>query len=434
MTTFKSRWSLEKMNKRKLSIDEEIVFENTLSLSQKRAIKSVVVHGQNVFISGAWSSGKTECVSQIMKLFISRGIKTAYSSESREHGYQTLSELMGYDSLESCMDVISNDILKKKFKCSVLQSYRVLIMDDISFIDTFQFELTDHVFKKIKNNKLPFGGLQIVLVGDFYQACSKNPIFKSKHFWKTIDSCKIIEDLNRKDKELLNLLNQCRKNVYLKDSKSFHDCLRPLKNEFKIIPSIVLNEDVNEKNKQKQSEIGEIEIEFPIKNSLLKDGLKLKIGSQVMLTKHLPEHALRSGSRGIVNGWTNQLPLVQFLSGQKVCINYANDENCSYIPLTHAWYLNARSLKSFSVDYAEIDGFNQEFVYLLSRVKSLQCLHLNIIPQALNVSQEIIHFYEIPFLVQKAIKSHDYDAFEVKDDIDDLELVAFTQMLQYNNN
>jgi hypothetical protein len=396
----------EKMNKRKLSYDEDTVYNNSFTLSQKRAIKSVL-NGQNVFISGAWSSGKTECALQILKLFTARGIKTAYSCETGK--YESLSDLMGYDSLQTSMDNIANEILKKKFKCSVLQSYRVLIIDDISFIDSFQFELTDYVFKKIKNNKLPFGGLQIILVGDFYQRSSKHPIFQSHLFWKTIESCKILEDFSKN--EFLKILNKCRK---ITDVKLFHECIRS-QTEFGIVPSIILNGDVQDQNTKKEFELESKEVQVC--------NLKLKIGSQVILTEDLND--IKSGSRGIVTEFINSLPTVQFICGQKVCMN----EN---IPLKIAWYLNAQTLKSFSVDCAEIDIRNKDFIYLLSRVKSLQCLYLKNIPQTIEISKEIYHFYEIPFLVQKAIKNHDNEEFEV--DVDDSELIAFTQMLQSNLN
>lgn len=50
-----------------------------------------------------------------------------------------------------------------------MQSYRALIIDEISMVDPKVFDIMDHVLKMTRRDYRPFGGLQLILVGDFFQ-------------------------------------------------------------------------------------------------------------------------------------------------------------------------------------------------------------------------------------------------------------------------
>ena len=433
------------MIKRKLSYDESSLHENMLSVSQKRALKCVL-QGQNILISGEPLCGKTECVLQILCILNSRGIKTAFFSNKDKPDEQNLIDFMGYDHellKTKSVEIISNDVLKKKFKCSNIQSYRVLIIDDISLIDSFLIELTDYTLQKIKNNKILFGGLQIVFSGDFYQIPANNflSLIHCNIFWKTVEACVIVERVSSLYQKTINRL---RKKDFLLDDNNLFNArvgVRLSCEDQGIMPTkISLNKNADALNLEKLSKLKSDEKFFFYKcessENLFEKKIILKIGCQVMLTFNLQDKL--SGSLGKVVSWSKDLPVVKFIDGQSIPIPYVSsklkndDSSVSFIPLKLAWYTNVETADSFSIDAAEIDNCLKpgEFWFILSKIKNIDCLTIKNFSKIFTCGSDIEKFYESPFLVQKAIKNH--DMFENgcnAEEINAEELIAFTRLL-----
>ena len=60
-------------------------------------------------------------------------------------------------------------LLKKTHLRKRFENIGVLIIDEISMLHSYQFDLIDQICKAFKNPSKPFGGMQVVCFGDFFQ-------------------------------------------------------------------------------------------------------------------------------------------------------------------------------------------------------------------------------------------------------------------------
>ena len=186
------------MSLRKRSYEEEddrdIYGGKVWSCSQRRALKAVLLHGKSIFITGAGGVGKSECIRHIVKEMRDRGLKVGVTAHTGVAAVtiqgQTLFSFMYFtkEKLSKTKEEIAKEVLENSFKCKALASYRALIIDEISMVDPKVFEIMDHVLKLTRRDYRPFGGLQLVLTGDF---CQLEPVdgdycFKSE-VWKELE-------------------------------------------------------------------------------------------------------------------------------------------------------------------------------------------------------------------------------------------------------
>ena len=92
-------------------------------------------------------------------------------------GGQTIHSFAGVGLAEGHKDIIINKVLKAKEAVERWQKCQVLVIDEISMLDAYLFQLLDEIARIIKKKDEPFGGIQIILVGDFLQL---PPVAKDK--------------------------------------------------------------------------------------------------------------------------------------------------------------------------------------------------------------------------------------------------------------
>ena len=302
------------------------------------------------------------------------------------------------------------------------------------------FEKLDLLGQKIRRSQLPFGGIQIILSGDFLQL----PPVKSTGFcfesfsWdlsinKTIYFDKIIR---QKDKNLQKILNKVRVGMIDDDVKKILDtCLnRKLENKHGIKPTLLFSRKdmVNEYNNEKLQELVELGKETKIYQSSFQfgkqvteesedflkdlinnqynidDHLTLTKGTQVMLNANNIYEGLANGSRGIIIDFSSDgYPIVHFLNDIIVEIKYKDykiEDNSDsvtkkQIPLIHAWAITIHKAQGMSLEYLETDIGHSIFEYgqayvVLSRIKNLEGLSLlNINYTKIKANPKIIEYY-----------------------------------------
>lgn len=354
--------------KRKYSIEDDIYSGLTWSASQQRVLEAVLTKQKNVFITGSGGVGKSKCIEQIVKILRDRGQKVAVTAHTGIAAItikgQTLWSFMHFNKevLKKSKESIVADFLKKKYWCTSFQSYRALIIDEISMIDPVHFELIDYILQMTRRDYRPFGGLQIILVGDFFQLPSPDDkkesiqryVFQSDLFWTIIDEMHDLQEMWRqKDPMFVSLLNRTRKGQQTEeDITLLHtrigvklDCesegisptrlyshnrdvdeindieLSKLSGDEKIFKlrygsynkkSTVFKTDFAELNTMKLlQDVGACKFAPNAKlNDLIIKPTCLKIGSQVMLTYNLDvSSGLVNGSRGVIIQWgkTNEM-------------------------------------------------------------------------------------------------------------------------------
>lgn len=406
-------------------------------MNQDQALE-ILKSGQNVFLTGSAGTGKTFLLNKFIVEYLknekikfsvtaSTGIAATHLEGITIHSWSG----MGIESKLSDRQI--KGLLKKEELRERIKETEVLIIDEISMLDASRLDLVDKICKGAKEPFLPFGGLQIIMCGDFFQL---PPVNKGREkeikfaydslAWKQagIKVCYLDEQHRQQnDPEFINILDSIREN------KAGADIMNKLKERLNkqincpIEPTklYAINKDVDAINDYELSRICEEEkpfymnsygpekiVDFLKKNCLAPEELKLKIGAVVMFVKNkfgLSQISYANGTLGEVIGFSkNNLPIVRTKSGSKIVATPASWEikqngrviaRISQIPLRLAWAITVHKSQGMSLDAAEIDlskSFECGMGYVaLSRVRQLDGIKLMGINQmALRVNQKIV--------------------------------------------
>ena len=303
-------------------------------------------------------------------------------------------------------------------------------------IDAMRFDAVDRILKYIRKNDSPFGGLQVILCGDFFQL---PPIKKHENeddrfvveseVWKNMDVkiCYLEEQYRQEDKDFLRVLNDIRGNQVSADTVNILKTRHNQSIGVKIKPTKLYThnnsveaENIFELNKLPGDEVG-YEMHSEVVPHLVKslkesyclapEILRLKIDAVVMFVKNNFGNGYANGTLGIVRGFDedNGYPIVETFSGSKIIAEperwVIEDDgmviaSVSQVPLRLAWAITVHKSQGMSLDCAEID-LSRTFEYgmgyvALSRVRSLAGMKLLGMNQlALQVNQKAIDLDKI---------------------------------------
>ncbi|XP_028415326.1 ATP-dependent DNA helicase PIF1-like isoform X2 [Dendronephthya gigantea] len=299
-----------------------------LNKSQLRVLNAVKC-GQSVFITGSGGTGKSFLLRKIIGLLpphntfvtASTGVAACQIGGMTLHSFSGIG--CGKGNLENCIAMASNRIHLQQWK-----NCKHLIIDEISMIDSELFDKIEAVARALRKNDRPFGGIQLIVCGDFLQL---PPVIKpgeKKKFcfqaesWSTCihKTIELIEVKRQSDPLFINILNnirvgRCPDEVVERLSRS---------KENKIDSEGILatrlcthKENVDQINKvQLQSLPGKaksfqaVDSDNNFSKTLdsccpAKAKLELKEGAQVLLTKNLDVgQGLVNGARGVVKSFS----------------------------------------------------------------------------------------------------------------------------------
>ena len=421
---------------------------DSLNEKQQKSFNAMI-NGQNIFITGPGGSGK----SHVLNIFIDY-FKSHIQDDSNQiyvtsstglsslliHGI-TIHQYSGLGSGMKELDYYIDRVKKNKNIRNRWRNTRTLIIDEISMISEDFFEKLDILGQKIRRNNHPFGGLQLILSGDFLQLPPvKSSGFCFESFSWDICNFEIFyfdKIIRQDDKKLQSILNKVRLGVVSKDVKKILDsCLnKELTNEHGIKPTLLFSrkdmvQNYNEEKLQELIDLGyekreyqssfhfskevSLESEEFLKELMnnqynISDNLVLTKGSQVMLNANNVAEGLANGSRGIIIDFsTKGYPIVHFLNNDVVEINMkdykiedAKDTiTKKQIPLIHAWAITIHKAQGMSLEYLETDIGESIFEYgqayvVLSRIKNLEGLSLKDIDYSkIMANPKILDFYE----------------------------------------
>ena len=135
--------------------------------------------GKNVFITGPPGTGKSFTLNYIIKYFksiykkigitASTGCAAVLINGTTIHSFLKVGLARG-----SALELAVKTKAKQKKKVGQLKDLEVLIIDEISMIDSGFFCKMGQYMKHIRESDEPFGGVQVILVGDFYQLAPVN--------------------------------------------------------------------------------------------------------------------------------------------------------------------------------------------------------------------------------------------------------------------
>lgn len=387
-----------------------------LSRTQKIAADSAG-SGENIFITGSGGVGK----SALLKHMLRNQFQDKYVEVTATTGVAALH--IGGTTLHSFLGVKAGDdfslharleqACRNKKAKKRMRRADVLVVDEISMCDASFLNLADFVLRNIREDERPFGGLQVILLGDFLQLPPPTQPYKMAYdaqSWR-LAGFKIYalkEVFRQSDEELIHHLNKVRHGRVDNDTVSyFRQYVRPRDESVDMTELYPLNRDVNRRNEEELSKIrsplrvyhaedvgAPIGVSFLEKNCQAPTELKLKEGAFVMLLKNMPDHGLVNGSSGRVTRLGRDYVRVAFLDqyGDEQLVklkpetwDYIQDGKSIatrvQIPLRLAYAQTIHKSQGQTLQTAYIDlrkVFAEGHVYTgLSRVTSAEGLYLS---------------------------------------------------------
>ena len=379
------------------------------------------VQGHNIFITGPGGSGK----SALIRLINADAYKkckdiqvtalTGCAAVLLNCKAKTLHSWAGIGLGNGTIEQLVIKIKKNKFAKALWKGTDILVVDEVSMLSLKLFNLLNAIGKAVRNNQKPFGGIQLIFSGDFFQlppvGDSSEPdtqrfCFESED-WNSIfrQSCQIqlVKIFRQTDEVYSTILNQIREG---KIKRRSNDLLleyvgRPLAADLvaeptKLFPTRNKVENINNTKMcalqsdekvfnikyLKDLEISkteratrcdytdkdiQMELDFLANNLICEKEMKLKIGAQVMCVVNIQSDSgldICNGSQGIITGFCDitGCPRVKFNNNhERVMVRniWTSDKipgiGVSQIPLILAWALTIHKSQGATLDAAEID-------------------------------------------------------------------------------
>ena len=129
--------------------------------------------GQNVFLTGSAGSGKTYTLNQYINYLRARRVPVAVTASTgiaaTHMNGTTIHSWSGIGIKDELTDRDLTNLSRKQFLADRLKDTAVLIIDEISMLHSKQINLVSQVLKHVRKNDKAFGGIQVVVAGDFFQ-------------------------------------------------------------------------------------------------------------------------------------------------------------------------------------------------------------------------------------------------------------------------
>ena len=392
-----------------------------LSSEQQQAFDKYV-RGDNLFITGPGGSGKSALIRQIykhaMNLFkdIHVTALTGCASILLNCKAKTLHSWAGIGLGNGTTEQIILKIKKNKFLKSIWRDTDILIVDEVSMLSLKLFDMLNAIGKAVRGNLKPFGGIQVIFSGDFFQLPpvgdhsepdTQRFCFESDD-WNSVfhrDSQIELKKIFRQTDEIYStILNQIREGKIKRKSNDIllqyvgrtldpslvaePTKLYPTKNkveqinvqrmtslkgeehEFKI--NYTKDLEMTKRERESRLEFSEkdiqVELDFLAGNLLCEKNIKLKVGAQVMCIINIKSEQgdilICNGSQGIIKEFCefSKCPKVKYNNGIEMVMTrhtWVSDKipgvGVTQVPLILSWALTIHKSQGATLDAAEID-------------------------------------------------------------------------------
>ncbi len=392
---------------------------------------SILKTGANVFLTGEPGSGKTHTINQYVSWLRERGIEpaiTASTGIAATHiGGYTIHSWSGIgikqDLTEEDLDrMAQNERLVRRARLA-----HVLIIDEVSMLSAATLSAADAACRSLRSSHLPFGGLQVVLVGDFFQLPpvvrrdesyddasqllpeeDQRSLFAfASPAWRALNpiTCYLSEQHRQEDGAFLEILTAIRNGSVTKAHRTLLLSRKADMAEDGVTELYSHNANVDRVNSHALGKIsGDVRrftmerngpdglVTQLIRGCLSPEVLELKEGARVMFTKNNFQQKYVNGTTGTVidfDSYTGH-PIVETRSGEHITaapMEWAVEGSTgsalariTQIPLRLAWAITVHKSQGMSLDAAHMD-LSEAFEYgqgyvALSRVRTLKGLSI----------------------------------------------------------
>ncbi len=402
-------------------------------MTQNEALE-ILKCGYNVFLTGPAGCGKTYLLNQYIDYLRARdvylGITASTGIAATHINGRTIHSWCGMGILDRMTLSQIKNLTEKEHLYQRIRYAKVLIIDEISMLNANRLDLVNSICKEFRESPLPFGGLQVVFCGDFFQLPPVTKTIKDdgrfvveSNIWQSMDLkvCYLEEQYRQEDKRFLQILNDIRDNKAGAQTRTIlsERLNKPIK--FKIKPTKLHthNSDVDAYNQFELARLKGEEKLFQMwrdgvphlveslkESCLAPERLVLKKNTVVMFVKNNFDRGYVNGTLGIVKDFDEDsgYPLIETVYGAEIiaCPEKWTIEDghkilasISQVPLRLAWAITVHKSQGMSLDCAEIDlsktfEFGMGYV-ALSRVRSLAGIKLlGLNDMALKVSDKVI--------------------------------------------
>lgn len=385
-------------------------------MKQKDALK-ILKAGKNVYLTGAAGSGKTYVLNEYISYLKNRGVSvgvTASTGIAATHiGGVTIHSWSGLGIRDTLNEADIENLVQREHLYKRFERTRVLIIDEVSMLSARLFDFVERVCRAMKRNEDPFGGMQIVLSGDFFQLPpiardgGNAEFINMSDAWKNMDVrvCYLDEQFRHSDSSLERILNEMRGKGASPETRTLLAEMCGKECAEKVAPTRLYthNVDVDAENQRELDKLpgndhtyqmrssGKSSIVESLKKSILApEKLVLKKKALVMFVKNAFDNGYVNGTLGIVEDFDGGgMPIVKTFSGKRIYVGPAEwlvEEDgktrakVEQLPLRLAWAITVHKSQGMSLDAAEID-LSRAFVpgqgyVALSRLRKLSGLSL----------------------------------------------------------
>jgi len=407
----------------------------SLPLSEEQSkVLGKAYRGDNVLMTGQGGVGKSFLIDMLISILEQKGDRvqvcalTGTASELLNCPSKTIHAWSGTRIIRGPPEDIVRRTVQNNNAAKAWRNVDVLIIDEVSMLSKKHFDILNSIGQLIRKNREPFGGIQLIFSGDFYQIppiADSDPdsgcfCFESLDWHSIFPSQNVIEltkVFRQRDKLWLKILKQVRQGqghysrntvkalmnrVVPCDPKDIPTIITPSRKNCQMINQREMAKltagtktfimDVTDNSKSYYPPQVVEGATRALKKSLMCESLTLKIGAEVMCLVNLDMESqcqIVNGSLGIVQGWTGGYPQVKFRNGRihdmvkhEVKSDIVEGLSIRQVPLMPAWAITTHKSQGITLDSAVIDAGSDNFefgqIYVaLSRVKTLEGLYLS---------------------------------------------------------
>ncbi|MDA0902052.1 MAG: PIF1 family ATP-dependent DNA helicase [Proteobacteria bacterium] len=420
---------------------------SSLSAEQKEVVYAVE-DGENIFVTGSAGTGKSYLLQYLRKNYSNHGLHITASTgvAAVNIGGQTLHSWSGIGLGNLPIEQLIKNLFSAKFSRvrRKIKLAKMLAIDEVSMISPKIFDLINELLKAVRQSDKPFGGLQLILFGDFLQL---PPVYRNEIVSNDYQFCfhsQAWQELNPKtfilktafrqqDQSFVKLLNNIRVGQVddedievLKSRFNVTDTQNHIKPTILVshnsqvdnINQFELNKIPRESHIFKGSFFGDKnKFDFLRKNCIASEKLELKVGAQVMMLKNTyQKDSIINGSLGVIRDFSTKrgYPIVEFQNGKVITIapeewlleKFDQEKNKTIveagfeqIPLILSWAITIHKSQGMTLDKIQCDlgrVFSEGQIYVaLSRVKTLNGLYITDLNLSkIRANQQVTNFYK----------------------------------------
>lgn len=387
--------------------------------------------GRNVFLTGKAGTGKTTFLRRLRATCPKRNVVCSPTGVAAINaGGVTLHSFFQLPFGPQTPDAPreTNNQLKKQ-KIQIIKSLELLIIDEISMVRADLLDSVDAVLRRYRGNNKPFGGVQLLLIGDMQQLSPVvrpedeeilRPYYKSYYFFgslawqKTNYVCIELNQVFRQtDQSFISILNAIREgkadiNTINSLNQRYIPDYEPPAGE-DIVTLVTTNRQADSINglhmleltSQAQHFYADVKDDFPESSYPVESDLVLKVGAVVMFVKNdpSPDKLFYNGKIGRVVGLDGEIVTVKCAGEDEIRVSPLTWENTKYIvdeatkeikeevcgtfrqiPLRTAWAVTIHKSQGLTFDKLMINASNSfahgQVYVALSRCRTLEGLVL----------------------------------------------------------